>query len=73
MNKNNSIFNIKNWGLNKKWYIKIILFFIRKKYYTDNIENKQIEYKILFGKYYFIDIYNIPPIHMNCRCSLILN
>lgn len=49
---------------------KIVLFFIKRKYFTDNIESSTIEYKVWRGKTYILKHYSNPPKHPMCRCSL---
>jgi hypothetical protein len=49
---------------------KIVLPFIKRKYFVDDIECSMIVYKMWRGKIYILDHYNNPPKHFNCRCSL---
>jgi len=52
--------------IDKKWWEKVLLFFVRKRYRT--IRNTVIVYKKLFDKEYFVRSFIVPPKHFNCRC-----
>jgi len=47
---------------------KIVLKFIKKRYYKDKIELITIVYKKWRGKTYILDSFNNPPNHPMCRC-----
>ncbi len=49
---------------------KIILLFIKRKYFVDKVESSTIVYKMWRGKTYILDHFNNSPKHFNCRCSL---
>ena len=54
-----------------KWYIKILLYFVREHYSIDETwlePGFYVRYKSLFGKLYILGKGLRPPEHINCRC-----
>jgi len=53
-----------------KWYMYFLLFFVKTKYRNNKYDNIQIKYKKVFGEIYILDMYEIPPFHVNCKCRV---
>ena len=52
---------------------RFLLFLVKEKRYIDReeIPNTVIVYKKMRCRIYILDIYSIPPEHINCRCAVI--
>ena len=65
----------KQVGMSRiKWWEWFLLKFKPKKIsYDSNINEWVVEWKRLFGKFYILKYYQVPPQHPNCRCYMEVN